>query len=124
MDVVRALFGPLRLARRVASPATAARGTADGHDPGLCHVSGSDRKSTRLNSSHRTISYAVFCLKKKKHPVLPGHRADMASLLRGFPVVTSFPSATSRALYPSFFFLPPLVLTLSSEPPHQTPRLD
>src|SRR5207248_10359301 len=26
----------------------------------------SDRKSTRLNSSHRTISYAVFCLKKKK----------------------------------------------------------
>src|SRR5438094_4849662 len=27
---------------------------------------GADRKSTRLNSSHRTISYAVFCLKKKK----------------------------------------------------------
>src|SRR5438094_5359946 len=27
---------------------------------------GKDRKSTRLNSSHRTISYAVFCLKKKK----------------------------------------------------------
>src|SRR5207248_8225964 len=30
------------------------------------HVEGTeDRKSTRLNSSHRTISYAVFCLKKK-----------------------------------------------------------
>src|SRR2546427_5676225 len=28
--------------------------------------SGSDRKSTRLNSSHSQISYAVFCLKKKK----------------------------------------------------------
>src|SRR5437773_12375066 len=27
-----------------------------------------DRKSTRLNSSHITTSYAVFCLKKKKHP--------------------------------------------------------
>src|SRR5690554_7382188 len=27
----------------------------------------SDRKSTRLNSSHVRISYAVFCLKKKKH---------------------------------------------------------
>src|SRR5258705_6929598 len=27
-----------------------------------------DRKSTRLNSSHLGISYAVFCLKKKKHP--------------------------------------------------------
>src|SRR5256885_9138764 len=28
---------------------------------------GPDRKSTRLNSSHLVISYAVFCLKKKKH---------------------------------------------------------
>src|SRR5437762_4960625 len=28
-------------------------------------VGGADRKSTRLNSSHRCISYAVFCLKKK-----------------------------------------------------------
>src|SRR5215204_6609301 len=28
---------------------------------------GPDRKSTRLNSSHTVISYAVFCLKKKKH---------------------------------------------------------
>src|SRR5256885_9791327 len=31
-----------------------------------------DRKSTRLNSSHLVISYAVFCLKKKK-PRMPGH---------------------------------------------------
>src|SRR3712207_6874826 len=31
-----------------------------------CHVA-EDRKSTRLNSSHANISYAVFCLKKKKH---------------------------------------------------------
>src|SRR5690625_5998936 len=30
-----------------------------------CHASSSDRKSTRLNSSHVAISYAVFCLKKK-----------------------------------------------------------
>src|SRR5438445_7602670 len=29
--------------------------------------SGSDRKSTRLNSSHANISYAVFCLKKKNN---------------------------------------------------------
>src|SRR5215203_4922613 len=28
-----------------------------------------DRKSTRLNSSHANISYAVFCLKKKKKPI-------------------------------------------------------
>src|SRR5207248_4314082 len=32
----------------------------------------SDRKSTRLNSSHRTISYAVFCLKKKTFRTVPG----------------------------------------------------
>src|SRR2546430_10912861 len=31
-------------------------------------ASGEDRKSTRLNSSHSQISYAVFCLKKKKRP--------------------------------------------------------
>src|SRR5437763_13344838 len=31
---------------------------------------GQDRKSTRLNSSHRCISYAVFCLNKKKNPPL------------------------------------------------------
>src|SRR5258708_23067851 len=30
-----------------------------------------DRKSTRLNSSHQIISYAVFCLKKKKQGTLP-----------------------------------------------------
>src|SRR3712207_7695613 len=30
-------------------------------------AAGLDRKSTRLNSSHANISYAVFCLKKKKH---------------------------------------------------------
>src|SRR5690242_20830930 len=35
------------------------------------HVAGhGDRKSTRLNSSHMSISYAVFCLKKKKTSVL------------------------------------------------------
>src|SRR5437870_10114762 len=38
-----------------------------GHPLGRQHlVGGADRKSTRLNSSHVAISYAVFCLKKKK----------------------------------------------------------
>src|SRR3712207_7965789 len=32
-----------------------------------------DRKSTRLNSSHANISYAVFCLKKKKHSARPDY---------------------------------------------------
>src|SRR5947209_17090936 len=33
---------------------------------GVCQPARIDRKSTRLNSSHANISYAVFCLKKKK----------------------------------------------------------
>src|SRR2546427_3612304 len=33
-----------------------------------------DRKSTRLNSSHSQISYAVFCLKKKKNAYASTHR--------------------------------------------------
>src|SRR5256886_4865782 len=34
-------------------------------------LAGTDRKSTRLNSSHSQISYAVFCLKKKKNQASP-----------------------------------------------------
>src|SRR6266705_6106072 len=44
------------------------RGTRSSDDQRYCdHSRRGDRKSTRLNSSHRTISYAVFCLKKKKN---------------------------------------------------------
>src|SRR5688572_31520776 len=52
-----------------------------------------DRKSTRLNSSHSQISYAVFCLKKKTHPphaaailVCDSHNVPCASRLRWFVV--------------------------------------
>src|SRR5690606_41469858 len=46
------------------------RRTLDDHGIALLDAQtlGLDRKSTRLNSSHVKISYAVFCLKKKKHP--------------------------------------------------------
>src|SRR5438309_10502592 len=54
-------------------PESAARGDDAGDDIELRgevargdEPSGVDRKSTRLNSSHSSISYAVFCLKKKK----------------------------------------------------------
>src|SRR5260221_7980032 len=51
------------------------------------HVDGErDRKSTRLNSSHTVISYAVFCLKKKKNQNwlmnLPLLKLDLAQLQR------------------------------------------
>src|SRR3712207_8904920 len=50
-----------------------ARGSTSGADKSARaerrpRPSGEDRKSTRLNSSHANISYAVFCLKKKKIP--------------------------------------------------------
>src|SRR2546430_5543480 len=43
------------------------RATSAGGERGFDRVDAGDRKSTRLNSSHSQISYAVFCLKKKKH---------------------------------------------------------
>src|SRR5438874_6302997 len=46
--------------------------------PGALLPEGPDRKSTRLNSSHVEISYAVFCLKKKKkHASLSSFACDI-----------------------------------------------
>src|SRR5256884_1561982 len=49
----------------------------------LAGVEHGDRKSTRLNSSHGYISYAVFCLKKKKTPTAA--RGRVARPTRGYP---------------------------------------
>src|SRR5256885_8659555 len=43
--------------------------------------SGEDRKSTRLNSSHLVISYAVFCLKKKKKSARTAKRLEPAKAM-------------------------------------------
>src|SRR3712207_7803228 len=60
--------GPFELLQPLAQPA--APPTVRPH-PGQvlpeAFGAGVDRKSTRLNSSHANISYAVFCLKKKEH---------------------------------------------------------
>src|SRR2546430_12248782 len=58
-----------------------------------------DRKSTRLNSSHSQISYAVFCLKKKNAPSLhrdatpatPPHHSEHAHRARGSPSTINGP---------------------------------
>src|SRR4051812_49799222 len=64
------LFPYTTLFRSRISPGTvqAVRDAADrlGYRPNLAARNLRDRKSTRLNSSHMSISYAVFCLKKKK----------------------------------------------------------
>src|SRR5258708_19898632 len=49
----------------IGDPSTEGRANDRGGDDG--HAIQGDRKSTRLNSSHQIISYAVFCLKKKKN---------------------------------------------------------
>src|SRR5947208_10507322 len=43
-----------------------------------------DRKSTRLNSSHQIISYAVFCLKKKKKNTRIKHLTQQVSSLSNY----------------------------------------
>src|SRR3712207_7885828 len=53
--------------RVVAALAAARRSGARGGAAGRHRALKRDRKSTRLNSSHANISYAVFCLKKKKN---------------------------------------------------------
>src|SRR5256885_5168616 len=51
---------------------------------------GKDRKSTRLNSSHLVISYAVFCLKKKKSRLLYAEMRTLTGILAtpSHPLVT------------------------------------
>src|SRR3712207_7720311 len=55
-------------ARTIALLADPATDPGDLVRPGHVLPLRADRKSTRLNSSHANISYAVFCLKKKKQP--------------------------------------------------------
>src|SRR5438309_3947186 len=43
-----------------------------------------DRKSTRLNSSHSSISYAVFCLKKKKKKKKKDHKTKINTYVKRF----------------------------------------
>src|SRR5437667_9299385 len=62
------LARPHESARRLAGRERhAARGEPQRVQTARALVRPGDRKSTRLNSSHITISYAVFCLKKKNH---------------------------------------------------------
>src|SRR4051812_49871748 len=61
------LFPYTTLFRSVLTFAGAHEGRVEEGDVLIFFNFRADRKSTRLNSSHMSISYAVFCLKKKKH---------------------------------------------------------
>src|SRR5690554_7264340 len=56
-----------------------------------------DRKSTRLNSSHVRISYAVFCLKKKTHHLA---QSRLRTPHEGLPVLPSSPISIRSFLFP------------------------
>src|SRR3712207_6882239 len=61
-----------RIAQRCGNDGEESPGEVERQEQGECATRHplQDRKSTRLNSSHANISYAVFCLKKKKpHPI-------------------------------------------------------
>src|SRR5258708_20020964 len=77
-----------------------------------CGIGSQDRKSTRLNSSHQIISYAVFCLKKKKQDKRVGndfyiayldslHIRDLLNDSRRFACVNNFSSLIPRHIHPS-----------------------
>src|SRR5256885_8047235 len=57
-----------------------------------------DRKSTRLNSSHLVISYAVFCLKKKKYRRCQPTRNKRGNPRQQFRSARSTPCRTCRSL--------------------------
>src|SRR2546430_12078231 len=63
MDVVRTILRP----EQTKAPEATPRGSSLKADQSRISRWCPDRKSTRLNSSHSQISYAVFCLKKKKN---------------------------------------------------------
>src|SRR5436189_1001937 len=73
------LFPYTTLFRSRVHPFLAEGGVVVASMPNVAHGSdATDRKSTRLNSSHRCISYAVFCLKKKKKGI--DHACDEARM--------------------------------------------
>src|SRR5688572_31461478 len=59
--------GPRARAPEARAAHAAGAGAVPGPPPHPVRLRTGDRKSTRLNSSHSQISYAVFCLKKKKN---------------------------------------------------------
>src|SRR5688572_32733180 len=76
-EVAGALRAALE-AERPISVVTVVESSSQDVEPGsrlVVRPEGTDRKSTRLNSSHSQISYAVFCLKKKKkkNHISPSH---------------------------------------------------
>src|SRR5690606_41103495 len=72
LQQVRQLLGQRRVVLRQFAQLPPGEAAVRRDQEGFRHADGQDRKSTRLNSSHVKISYAVFCLKKKKRAISDG----------------------------------------------------
>src|SRR5689334_24705755 len=79
------------------------------------HTSTRDRKSTRLNSSHSSISYAVFCLKKKTQITHQFQQSkNTAPTTYNNPLAQSFLPTALHPSTPSLLILPLTRPTLSA----------
>src|SRR5256885_7106783 len=74
----------------------------------LRHRDHVDRKSTRLNSSHLVISYAVFCLKKKRCAEVRQEAVPLARALFAAKGRASFSRARAKGVRPRRSFADPL----------------
>src|SRR6476660_6798081 len=87
-----------------------------------------DRKSTRLNSSHQIISYAVFCLKKKKKKgyFLLQKKINKTERIKKKKKINQYTQLTlslcgTYAIYISMSYIfQPVVHLIVFEPPHDT----
>src|SRR3712207_7587968 len=81
------------------------------------HVNGDlDRKSTRLNSSHANISYAVFCLKKKKNTIPSTTLLSTSNPISTPTSLTYFATLISSSLFMQSLYqlLPPFTVFFSN----------
>src|SRR3712207_8308872 len=66
-EFLKGAYEALKIAKEVNAKKAIFKSKSPSCGCGKIYDGSLDRKSTRLNSSHANISYAVFCLKKKKH---------------------------------------------------------
>src|SRR5690606_20374925 len=92
--------GEIQIDQGVVAGAFGRRGALNDVAPGR-PVARQDRKSTRLNSSHVKISYAVLCLKKKKRATERSHCDPLGLQLRSWPVRQ--PAGAARFPYTTLF---------------------
>src|SRR2546422_6262830 len=91
VDAVATLAGlPLEVDRQRIDICFSGSQKAISAPPGMAPITVKDRKSTRLNSSHGYISYAVFCLKKKKN--------NIKSCLQAIKRLTSATATTAQRI--------------------------